>query len=207
MPPPYAVDHGQQRAPQSARVSAHAVRDPRRSSQFRAGDGVAAGQLCQPGAIEPAQDQYRLSEAGQRPGSGAGATSAGSRRDHFYRDSLFPLHRNPCGVSHQDTRPARWRLLGMGSMPAITADTRDWPPANPSLPGGPFRRSRSPQGDVASGGCRLRVVEQTVHPHPAHEGVEPVGAGRLLRVHAESVPALLVEVELHGPPGSAPALH
>src|SRR4029078_13279744 len=94
------------------------------------------------------------------------------------------------------------RLLGKGSVPSITADPRDWPPANPSLPLGAIS-----QEQVASGGCRLRVLEQTVHPHPAHEGVEPVGAGRLLRIHAESVPALLVQVELHGPPGSAPALH
>src|SRR5436305_984322 len=49
-------------------------------------------------------------------------------------------------------------------------------------------------------------LQPAVHPHPAREGIEPAGAGGFLLVHAESVSALFVEVELDRPFCRPPAV-
>ena len=45
-----------------------------------------------------------------------------------------------------------------------------------------------------------------MHGEPAHEGIEPAGAGRFFGVHAEAVTAMLIEVKFDRFLGSAPAL-
>src|SRR3954454_21729696 len=51
-----------------------------------------------------------------------------------------------------------------------------------------------------------RPLQYAVHAQPAHQCIEPAGAGRFLGVHAKPVSALFVEVKLDRPLRRDPAL-
>jgi hypothetical protein len=93
-----------------------------------AGDRVVGGELGQAGAVEePAQDEYRLREAAQRPGALVGAQIAASEMqqagqvlvdDNFYRGlACLSWNSTVSGVSHVDShRPSRqscWEWLNV----------------------------------------------------------------------------------------------
>ena len=61
-------------------------------------------------------------------------------------------------------------------------------------------------GRLTRGSDQGLGLEHPVHGEPAHEGLEPAGAGRFLGVHAEAVTTLFIQVELGRLLGRTPAV-
>ena len=102
-------------------------------------------------------------------------------------------------------------LIAAAGLRAIAGEARYWNPHRPDpgacsqrgldvwrrLERADWRAGRMIPRQVHVGRQRLsRGSHPSVHVHPAHERVEPAGTGGFLRVHAESVPALFVEMKL-----------